>query len=435
MLLGLLRKHQFELAEALDRDFSGRSAETTRVGDIFPTVAAIKYVIENLSDWMRPEPRRVGLVFQMGSANVRYEPRGVVAVLAPWNYPIYLGLTPVVYALAAGNRVLFKPSELVSEGAQVLERILNEAFSPEVLRVVTGGPEVARELVSLPLDYVLFTGSTSVGREVMRACAANLTPVTLELGGKSPCIVHESFSLTRAAQHIVAGKFLNAGQTCVAPDYVWVHESRGPALLQALRREIAKQFPTLRDNPDYTAIVNGAHYDRVSALVVEAEQKGAEATVVNPGGEELSGTRKYPPTLLSEVDWGMRVLQDEIFGPVLPVVTYRSLDDVVAALRDRPKPLALYYFDDDTTRVHWLLDRVPSGGVTVNGTILHLAQDDLPFGGIGASGMGAYHGREGFLTFSHARSVFHQGRVNPVSLLHPPYGQRMRRLLRFLIGR
>ena len=300
--------------------------------------------------------------------------------------------------------------------------------------IVLGGADVGEAFSRLPFDHLLYTGSTHVGRQVMRAAAENLTPVTLELGGKSPTIVHAEYPVEKAAARIAWGKWTNAGQTCIAPDYVLVHESRAPALMDALRSSAERYYPTLARNPDYTAIVNDRHYERITRLVDDAVGRGARKVEINPASELLEpSARKIPPTLLTNVTDEMRVMQEEIFGPVLPVVPYTSLDDAIEYVNQRPRPLALYYFDDDSRRVEDVLERTVSGGACVNETMVHFGVDDVPFGGVGPSGMGAYHGREGFETFSHKKSVLYQAKWNATALLTPPYGERARKLVGFLL--
>jgi coniferyl-aldehyde dehydrogenase len=304
-----------------------------------------------------------------------------------------------------------------------------------VVTVVCGGPDVGEAFARLPFDHLMFTGSTSVGRLVMRAAAANLVPVTLELGGKSPTLVHEDYPVEKASARIAWGKWANAGQSCIAPDYLLVPESRRDAYIEALSACVARAYPTLKDNPDYTSIVNERHYKRLVGLVDDAVAKGALRVEVNPGSEQLeSETRKIPPTLLADVRDDMLVMQEEIFGPLLPIVTYRNFDAAIAYVNAHPRPLALYYFDRDSARVRHVLESTVSGGASINETMLHVGIDDMPFGGVGPSGMGALHGREGFETFSHKKSVLYQKRWNLTGMFAPPYGERIDRVLRMLIG-
>jgi acyl-CoA reductase-like NAD-dependent aldehyde dehydrogenase len=435
-LLALVRDNQQAIEEAVSKDFGGRSRHETRIAEIFCCVSAIKYIRSNLRGWMKPQSRKVSLAFQPGRSKVIYQPRGVVGIIAPWNYPFQLAIEPAAYALAAGNRVLIKPSEFTPHTAELMKRLVAERFSPEVMDVVTGGAEVGEAFAHLPFDHLLFTGSTHVGRLVMKAAAENLVPVTLELGGKSPTLVHESFSVDRAGARIAAGKWFNAGQTCIAPDYVMVAEHRRDALVESIVAHTRKAYPTIKDNPDYTSVVSARHYGRLKGLVADAESRGAKRITVAPDGEQLpDDAHRLAPTILLDVNDGMRVMQEEIFGPVLPVMTYKSLEEAIRYVNEHPRPLALYYFDDDAERARDVLERTISGGACVNETMMHFAIDDIPFGGVGPSGLGAYHGIEGFETFSHKKGVFLQSRLNAAGLLAPPYGEKLNKLLKILIGK
>lgn len=422
-LRALIRDHTPALLEAADADFGGRSAITTKIGDLLTLDADLTYMLRHLRGWMRPERRRVALHFQPGKAEVRYQARGVVAVIAPWNYPYLLALGPLAWALAAGNRVLLKPSEQTPRCAQLLQQLLSAAFADDYVGVVTGGAEVARAVCALPVDHVFFTGSGRTAKEVLRAASERLTPVTLELGGKCPVIIHPSYDLEHAAERIIAGKLFNAGQTCMAPDHVWVHAAQLPALRDALRAATKRLYPSLLDNPDYCAIVNSAHLGRLQGLLEDAQRRGAMVEVLNPAGELAAAyPGKLLPVLVSNVSEQMVLAEQEIFGPILPIRGFESVEQVTELLGRQPRPLALYYFDRDTRRCERLLQSTLSGSVCCNDVVLQALQSDLPFGGVGASGMGGYgRAREGFQTFSHCRSVYRQGRPNATGLLVPPY--------------
>ncbi|HEX2675445.1 MAG TPA: coniferyl aldehyde dehydrogenase, partial [Polyangiales bacterium] len=380
--------------------------------------------------------RHVAMSLKPGSAKVHYQPLGVVGVISPWNYPMSLALGPLAIAFAAGNRVMIKPSEFTPKTSELMKQLLGEVFPADLVTVITGGPAVGQAFSELPFDHLLYTGSTRVGKFVMAAAAKNLTPVTLELGGKSPTIVHESYPIEKAAERIASGKWFNAGQTCIAPDYLLVPESKRDALVSALQSAVTKFYPSLKDNKDYSAIVNEGHHKRLAGYVTDAVARGAKKVEINPKSEKLEGdTRKIAPTLLLDVNDDMSVMQDEIFGPVLPIVTYRTLDEAVQYVNDRPRPLALYYFDFDSERARSVLERTVSGGAAINETVMHFAVEDLPFGGVGPSGMGAYHGFEGFETFSHKKAVFYQSRWNGAGMMLPPYGERIEKLLKMLIGK
>jgi coniferyl-aldehyde dehydrogenase len=425
------------IAEAISRDFGHRSKHESLISEVFMVQGAIKHAKTHLREWMEPEEREVGLIFLPATIELRPQPVGVVGIISPWNYPVQLALTPLVQVLAAGNRAMIKPSELVPETAALLHDLVAETFPADQVTVVAGGAEVGEQFSRLPFDHLVFTGSTRVGKMVMRAASENLVPLTLELGGKSPTIVASDFHAPTAAERIMSGKLFNAGQTCIAPDFVMVPSRSREAFVEACKAAVARMYPTLLENPDYTSIVSDKHFARLTGYLEDARMHGAQVVELNPAGETLdaaSGTRKLAPTLVLDPADTMTVMQEEIFGPILPVLTYESLDEAIAYVNDRPRPLALYFFSHDKEATERVLNETISGGVTVNETMLHFAQDDLPFGGVGASGMGAYHAREGFDAFTQKKPVFRQSRINTRGLLRPPYGKLVDRLLKFLIG-
>ncbi|HSN20676.1 MAG TPA: coniferyl aldehyde dehydrogenase [Usitatibacter sp.] len=432
-LAALLRGNVQALCEAVDADFRGRASQETRLLEIFPALSAIAHARRHLGRWMRPQRRPTGRWFHPGRSRVLFQPLGVAGIVVPWNYPIYLAAGPATSALAAGNRVLVKMPEGTPRTSELFAGLVARHFDPEVLAVVNGGPEVGRAFVALPFDHLLFTGSGAVGRQVMRAAAENLTPVTLELGGKSPAIVGRGISIAEAADKVLFGKCLNAGQTCIAPDYALVPEERVEAFVEAARATVARLYPTLAANRDYSAIIDERHRARLAACVEEARAAGTLVVEINPASEELSRSPKMAPTLLVAPDPGSRAMREEIFGPVLPVVPYRTLEEAIAFVNARPRPLALYVFDHDRGAVDEVLRRTVSGGATVNETLLHIAQEELPFGGVGPSGMGEYHGRAGFETFSKRKSVFFAPRLAALRLLRPPYGARFEAIVRWLL--
>ena len=433
-LLGEVRTRKDAVADAISADFGNRSRHESLMAEVWLVVEAIKHTRKHLREWMQPESREVSVHFQPATARVVSQPLGVVGIIAPWNYPFQLALLPLIAAVAAGNRALIKPSEYTPRTSALLDEIVGAVFPAEVAKVVLGGPKTGAAFAGLPFDHILFTGSTPVGRMVMQAAAPNLTPVTLELGGKSPAILHESFPVARFAERVAAGKILNAGQTCIAPDYVLVPRARMDAFVTAFQETVARYLPSLAANPDYTSIVNERHLARIQGLVDDARAKGATVLQINPRGEDLAGTGKLAPTVLTGVNDEMAVMGEEIFGPVLPVVPVDSLDEALAYVNARPRPLALYYFDNNRKRCDEVVERTHSGGVTINDTMLHISQESLPFGGVGPSGMGCYHGLEGFRTFSHEKSVFVQSRLSGVRLFSPPYGASVERLLKLFIG-
>lgn len=420
--------------EAVSADFGNRARMETLGAEVMVSSQGIAYMLEHAREWMASEPRHIGILFAPAWGEVRFQPKGVVGVISPWNYPVQLAFVPLATALAAGNRVLLKPSELTPRTSELMAKVLHETFAPDVVRVVTGDASVGASFSALPFDHLFFTGSTAVGRAVMRAAAENLTPVTLELGGKSPAIVHAEADLNGAAERIAFGKLLNAGQTCVAPDTLLVPRPLEADLKERLVARMRSFYPTIRDNGDYTSIVTDRHHARLTGLVQDARDRGAVVTEVNPAGEDLSGTRKIAPTLIQQATDDMAVMQEEIFGPILPIVPYDRLEDAIAWVNARPRPLALYYFDTNRGRIDRVLRHTHSGGVTINDTALHVGQEDLPFGGIGPSGMGAYHGKEGFQAFSHAKAVMHQRRVRTIGLFNPPFGRTADRIMKLLVG-
>ncbi|MEX6501947.1 coniferyl aldehyde dehydrogenase [Pseudomonas zhanjiangensis] len=421
----VLANQQQALIQAISQDFSNRSADETLLAELMPSLHGIHYASKRLKRWMKPSRRSVGLQFLPASAKVVYQPLGVVGVIVPWNYPLFLAIGPLVGALAAGNRVMIKMSESTPATSQLLKDLLAQIFPEDLVSVVLGEAEVGMAFSKLPFDHLLFTGATSIGKQVMRAAADNLTPVTLELGGKSPAIVSAEVPLSDAAERIAFGKTLNAGQTCVAPDYVLVPKDRVEGFVAAYRAAVQGFYPQLADNPDYTAIINERQQQRLNGYLADAQSKGA--TVI-PLFAEAQG-RRMPHSLLLNVSDEMKVMQDEIFGPLLPIVPYEGIEAAFAYVNQRPRPLALYYFGYDKGEQQRVLHETHSGGVCLNDTLLHVAQDDMPFGGIGPSGMGHYHGHEGFLTFSKAKGVFIKQRFNAARLIYPPYGQALQKLV------
>jgi coniferyl-aldehyde dehydrogenase len=428
-----LLRHQNDIIRSISEDFTGRAAEETLALELVPTLGEIRDARKYLRNWMEPRTVPVGWQFQPASARIEMQPKGVVGILGAWNYPLFLTIGPAVGAIAAGNRVMIKPSELAPRTGALLLQIIEEAFPPDYICVINGGLEVAEEFSRLPFDHLIYTGSARVGKLIMKAAAENLTPVTLELGGKSPALIHPDYPLERAAERILTGKLYNAGQTCVAPDYLLISKTHVEEFLKIAPRIIGNMYPKLVANPDYTRIIDAAHHRMLAQMVSDAEQKGATAIQINPANETCNEENQvFPPTLLTNVRDDMTVMRDEIFGPILPVVGYETLDDAIAYINARPHPLALYYFDSNSARVENVLARTTAGGVTVNDCIFHVGQTGLPFGGIGPSGMGHYHGIHGFETFSKKKGVFIEGRWTPLSLLRPPYSAVARRILKFL---
>lgn len=417
-------RHREVLKDAVSADFGNRSRHETDLMELACIIQAIDYLLSNLRRFMKRERRHVQFAYRSGRAYVEYQPLGVVGVMAPWNYPLSLTLVPLATALAAGNRAMLKPSELTPRASHALHDVLAEAFAEDEVAVILGGPEVGAEFSALPFDYLLFTGSTQVGRKVMRAASDNLVPVTLELGGKSPAVIARGHVNDRTIRSLVFGKLSNAGQTCVAPDYALVHESDLQTFIDQYTNTVRRFYPNGLDSPDYTTIINTRHYQRLSGLITDARNRGARVLEIGQCPDDVAvRERILAPTLVINPDDDALLMQEEIFGPVLPVRTYGTLDEAIGYVNARPRPLALYYFGNEDQGCAQVLARTTSGNVGINNTLLHVAQDDLPFGGVGPSGMGAYHGVEGFRSMSQAKGVFVQGRWNLPGLLHAPFGK------------
>ncbi|UVK40079.1 coniferyl aldehyde dehydrogenase [Mesorhizobium sp. AR10] len=432
-LLALTEQHEAEICSAIDADFGGRSAEETRLAELLVVRAGIRHALAHLRGWMRERRVATSLPFLPGRNRLLPQPVGVVGIVSPWNYPFQLAIAPATAALAAGNRVLIKPSELTPKFSALLDRLVGEHFAPDEMSVVIGDADVGKAFVSMPFDHLLFTGSTVIGRQVAVAAAANLTPVTLELGGKSPAIFDASCDLDGAVANVAYGKLLNAGQTCIAPDYLLVPQGQGAMVAAKLATAMARLYPSLRDNRDYTAIISERHHRRLGEMVAEARESGADVIEVNPVNEELGVTnRKMAPTLIRNAGENLRLMREEIFGPVLPIIEYGTVDDAIDHVNRAERPLALYWFGRDRGNRRRILRETIAGGVTINDCMLHLVQERQPFGGVGASGMGAYHGEWGFRTFSKEKPVFLQSRLSAGSLLRPPYGKMFERAFRLL---
>ncbi len=428
----LIRANQAAIAQAIHDDFTNRPRQETALLEVFPSLAAIDDALRHGKRWMRVRRARTGFWFLPGKSRLVPQPLGVVGIVVPWNYPLYLAIGPLAGALAAGNRVMVKLSEYTPRFAALFAQLTLAVFAPDEVAVVNGDAEVASAFSALPFDHLLFTGSTSVGHHVMRAAAANLTPVTLELGGKSPAIIGPGADFARAVERIVVGKLLNAGQTCIAPDYVLVPQAQRERFVDEARRCVARLYPDIARSPDYTSIISPRHFARLASLIETAGEAGARVVPLSDAAPDADA-RRLPPVLLLDAPPQSTAMQEEIFGPVLPVVAYDTVDEAIGYINARPRPLALYVFERQRGVVNRVLAQTVAGGVTVNDTIFHIAQDDMPFGGVGASGMGAYHGQAGFDTFSQLKPVFHQAGLNGAGLLKPPYGKRFEAMLRLLL--
>jgi coniferyl-aldehyde dehydrogenase len=423
------RREQLETAVA--SDFGHRSRHETAIVELSGVVSGIDYLRRNLRRFMRPQRRHVSFTLQFGSARVEYQPLGVVGVISPWNYPIHLSLMPVVTAIAAGNRVMLKPSKHTPATNAALASIFSDLFPQDQVALVNGDGSA---FASLPFDHLVFTGSTLVGRAVMKAASENLVPVTLELGGKSPTIVARGSVKDSTVSDIVWGKLLSGGQTCIAPDYALVHETEVSTFIDSYDRLVKATYPDGPTSEDYTSIVNDQQYATLIDLIEDARAHGAQVIEVgHRPGDAARRPHTLAPTVVLGVTDGMKIAHEEIFGPILPIFPYRDVGEAIAYVNARPRPLALYYFGEDDADRRRVLDRTTSGNVTINGTFMHVAQDDLPFGGVGASGIGAYHGVEGFRRLSHAKGIYEQGRWNTAKLLHAPFGRPVEFILNIML--
>ncbi|MFZ1742482.1 MAG: coniferyl aldehyde dehydrogenase [Pontixanthobacter sp.] len=433
--IALLVDHGEALCQAMNEDFGNRSRDQSMMTDIVGSVNLGKYCLKNLNKWTKPSKRH--LQFPLGllgaKAEVRYEPKGVIGILSPWNFPVQLSFNPLMQVFAAGNRAMIKPSEFTEATSELMAELTAKYFAQDEVAFVTGSPEVAQAFSSLQFDHLVFTGSTATGRRVMEAAGRNLVPVTLELGGKSPVVLGRSANLEKAGERIAMGKMLNAGQICLAPDYMMVPEEIEEAAVAAVELGVHKQYPTLLENNDYASVVTDRHYDRIQSLIADAKEKGATIVEVNPGEEDFSNTnsRKMPLTILRNVSEDMLAMQEEIFGPVLPVKTYKNVNEAIDYINGKDRPLGFYFFGEDSSERETVLTKTISGGATVNDVLFHGAMDDLPFGGVGGSGIGSYHGPEGFREFSHGRSVYTQPKIDIAGLagFKAPYGKNTKKAI------
>jgi len=432
-LIDALRRHQNDIVVAVNADFGVRAGPETKLVEVMGPILEARHALSHMRKWMKPRRRGTELLFLTNSAWVEYQPKGVVGIIGTWNFPLYLTIGPLIAALAAGNRAMIKVSEFSPRTTALLRTILGECFGEDEVAVFGGAVEAARAFNALPFNHLVFTGSPRVGREVMRAAADNLTPVTLELGGKSPAIVGPDADLRDAALRIAHGKAFNAGQICVAPDYALVPRGKSNEFAAAVREAFGKLYPSVGGNPEYTSIITERHAARLRHLLDDARSKGA---TLLPCGDVSGSGRQMALTVVTGVDDRMQLMQEEIFGPILPVVEYDRLDDAIALVRRGDRPLSLYAFGLSSAEQQRVLRETHAGGVTLNDWGWHVFQHDLPFGGTGNSGMGTYHGEEGFRELSHGKSVFKRHRWFPIGLFYPPYGNLVQRLsMRFYLGK
>lgn len=436
--IALLVNRQDDIVDAISTDFGHRSPEGTLATDIAGTIGALKYSKKNLRKWMKSSKRHS--MFPLGllgaKTRVDYQALGCVGNVVPWNFPFNLAFGPMGSIFSAGNRTILKPSEFTPCSAILIKELVEEYFREEEVAVVLGGSATGAAFSSMPFDHLLFTGATVIASHVMRAAAENLVPVTLELGGKSPVIISKSADLKKSAARIMTGKTLNAGQICLAPDYVMAPKDQLDDFVKEVQGAVEVMFPTMKDNPDYTSIINSRHYDRLQSYIDDAREKGALVIEVNPSEENFSDQLYYkiPPTIVLEPTEDMKVMQEEIFGPILPIKSYSEVDEAIKYVNERARPLGLYYFGEDKMEENKVVNGTTSGGVAVNDVITHIMQDDAPFGGIGPSGTGAYHGFEGFLNFSHTKTVFRQTSFEIVTgVMRPPYGKKIRKMMASII--
>ena len=440
--ISLLLDNMDALTESMSADFGHRSRHQSQLFDFYASLEGLKYAKKHLPTWMKSERRKVAFPLNLFGvkARVEYQPKGVVGNMTTWNFPTYVAVGPLAGIFAAGNRAMVKLSEVTPHTADLLQQLFAKYFDETECVGITGGPEVGANFAGLPLDHILFTGAGSIGKHVMRAASENLTPVTLELGGKSPAIVGRSHDLKEAAYRILAGKAINSGQVCVSPDYAFVPEERMEAFVGHIEGFFREMYPTLLHNPDFTSVVNPRHYQRLQGYIADARDKGARVIELNPAKEDFSqqqGVQKMPLHLVVNPSDDMKVMQDELFGPILCIKPYRDVDQAIGYINARPRPLALYLFTHDAAEERRVMERTISGGVTLNDVMQHVGCEDLPFGGIGASGMGAYHGFEGFRTFSHPKPIFSQIKMNMMRLggMVPPYGAKTEGGLKRLLKR
>jgi len=433
--IALMKDNADAWATALSDDFGHRSRDQSLLTDVAASIRAAKHAIKHVGGWMRAEKRKVEFPLALlgAKARVEYQPKGVVGIIAPWNFPVQLTMGPLIGAFAAGNRAMVKSSEFTPLVAALFEELAPKYFAGDEAAFFSGGPEVGQAFAKLRFDHLIFTGATGIGRHILHAAADNLTPVTLELGGKSPVIVGETADVKQAAERIAIGKMMNAGQICLAPDYLMVPEGKEAAMIEGIKAAVSVMYPTLLANDDYTSVINARHRDRLQGYLDDARDKGGEVIEVNPASEDFGASNgtKMPLYIVRNVDDSMRVMQEEIFGPILPVKTVKHVREAIDYVNAHDRPLGLYYFGTDSGEEREVLEKTISGGVTVNDVIFHISMEDLPFGGVGPSGMGSYHGFDGFKTFSHAKAIYRQPKIDVAKLagLMPPYGATLKKTL------
>lgn len=429
VLKQLLQDYANEFVKTISEDFSYRASYETLMMEIFPAINAINYCLKHIRQWSKDQKRSVSWLFKPAYAYLSPQPLGVVGIIVPWNYPLFLAIEPLAYALSAGNKVMIKCSELTPRTGHLLERLIQNSVLKGPVEVINGGVEVSKAFSSLAFNHLFFTGSTGVGKQIMATAAENLTPITLELGGKSPAIISNTMK-SGYLKRLFLGKIVNAGQTCVAPDYLFIPEGWQEKITEAAEKFISTHYPNLPSNLDYSSIISSQHKKRLLELLKDAEEKGGRLVQVGDETEE----NKMPFFLVFNVKSNMRVMQEEIFGPILPVLTFTQFNQVIDQINKLPRPLVIYYFGEEAEEKSCLKTETCSGALSINDTLTHVAIDDLPFGGVGQSGMGEYHGREGFNTFSQLKPIFVQRRFAPVTWFYPPFGGVIRSFLSLIVG-
>ena len=434
-VIAMVSKYDKQIVSAVNQDFGNRDQVMSAATEVASVIGPMQHAKKNLKKWMKTEKRKAAIA-PLGSAlsllgakaEVRYQPKGVVGAISPWNFPMNLALAPLAGIISAGNRVMHKPSELTPATSDLLKQMIEEYFDEGEMAVFVGDAEVGAAFSGLPFDHLIFTGGTSIAKHVMKAASENLVPLTLELGGKSPVVVGKNAKIKETAQRVMQGKTMNAGQICLAPDYALVPEEKVEEFVQASVEATSEMYPEMKDNDDFTSIINQRHYDRIQSYLEDAKEKGADVVEINPSNEDFSQQphHKIPPTIVLNPSEDMKIMQEEIFGPVLPVKTYKDVTEPVDYINSKDRPLGLYYFGEDAKEKDYVLENTTSGGVTVNDVISHIQMEDLPFGGVGPSGMGSYHGYDGFKEFSHAKAVYKQTKINLMKLagLVPPYKKK-----------
>ena len=434
-VIAMVGKYDKHIVKAVNEDFGNRDPVMSATTEVASVIGPMEHAKKNLRKWMKTEKRKAAIA-PLGSAlsllgakaEVRYQPKGVVGAISPWNFPMNLALAPLAGILSAGNRVMHKPSELTPSTSDLLKQMIEEYFDEAEMAVFVGDAEVGAAFSGLAFDHMIFTGGTSIAKHVMKAASENLVPLTLELGGKSPVVVGKNAKIKDTAQRVMQGKTMNAGQICLAPDYALVPEEKVEEFVKASVEVTSEMYPEMKDNDDFTSIINQRHFDRIQGYIEDAKEKGAEVVEINPSNEDFTQQphHKIPPTIVLNPSDDMKIMQEEIFGPVLPVKTYKDVSEPVNYINSKDRPLGLYYFGEDNAEKEFVLDNTTSGGVTVNDVISHIQMEDLPFGGVGPSGMGSYHGYDGFKEFSHAKAVYKQSKLNLMKLagLVPPYKKK-----------